>query len=275
MIEIVNYSEKSFAVIMPKDCYLKDEFTFAGGRFNGRLACGPGWIFSRKKCEDIIANILHEENFELHTRELAATEKTKKKASQETSSCILNDEERRKWCLSIGIDIKNYPVAVRLEGGEILAIHQTSLRTEFWHHDEGPDYERHLQITKDKQTMTDYFFQKNLEDLNEFVEAFEGKSSRGTYKYLWLANWNEPDCNSWSLRWSNINPESVNARSFLDTTEQRMYDSGLYRGLSDNDKQRLMTAYNLAIVKRAKRCQTWLKRYGVEKLHFDTYWADR
>ena len=51
-IEIVDYSEKSFAVIGETKA-IKDTLKQLGGRFNPRLTCGAGWIFSKTKLEDV------------------------------------------------------------------------------------------------------------------------------------------------------------------------------------------------------------------------------
>ncbi len=47
-LEYVDYSEKAFAVIGDAKP-IKDLLADLGGRFNARLKCGPGYIFSKKK----------------------------------------------------------------------------------------------------------------------------------------------------------------------------------------------------------------------------------
>lgn len=47
-IKIVEYSEKSIAVIGETKA-IKDKLKELGGRFNFRLTCGAGWIFSKKQ----------------------------------------------------------------------------------------------------------------------------------------------------------------------------------------------------------------------------------
>ncbi len=51
-IQIVDYSEKSFAVI-GETKPIKDQIKELGGKFNFRLSCGPGWIFSKTKLEEV------------------------------------------------------------------------------------------------------------------------------------------------------------------------------------------------------------------------------
>lgn len=52
--EIIDYSEKSFAVVGDTRA-IKDELKRLGGRFNARLTCGAGWIFSKSKQDEVKA----------------------------------------------------------------------------------------------------------------------------------------------------------------------------------------------------------------------------
>lgn len=51
---IVDYSEKAIAIIGDTKA-VKDQLKKLGGRFNPRLSCGAGWIFSKKKESEIRA----------------------------------------------------------------------------------------------------------------------------------------------------------------------------------------------------------------------------
>lgn len=51
-IEIIDYSERAFAVIGETKS-IKDTLKQLGGRFNPRLSCGCGWVFSKTKLEDV------------------------------------------------------------------------------------------------------------------------------------------------------------------------------------------------------------------------------
>lgn len=52
--EIIDYSEKSFAVVGDTRA-IKDELKRLGGRFNARLTCGAGWIFAKSKQDEVKA----------------------------------------------------------------------------------------------------------------------------------------------------------------------------------------------------------------------------
>jgi hypothetical protein len=56
-IQIVDYSEKAIAVIGETKA-IKDQLKALGGAFNFRLKCGAGWIFSKKKLEDVKALLI-------------------------------------------------------------------------------------------------------------------------------------------------------------------------------------------------------------------------
>ena len=52
MLQIVNYSEKAIALVGDTKA-VKEQLKKIGGRFNMKLTCGPGWIFSAKKRPEI------------------------------------------------------------------------------------------------------------------------------------------------------------------------------------------------------------------------------
>lgn len=54
MLQIINYSEKAVAVIGDTKDHA-DELKALGGRFNSRLTCGAGWIFSKKVLSELEA----------------------------------------------------------------------------------------------------------------------------------------------------------------------------------------------------------------------------
>lgn len=53
-VQIIDYSERAFAVIGDTKP-IKDKLSELGGKFNGRLSCGPGWIFSKKRLQQVSA----------------------------------------------------------------------------------------------------------------------------------------------------------------------------------------------------------------------------
>lgn len=52
-LAIMDYSDKAVVVIGTKTRELKDVLKMLGGRFNSRLSCGCGWVFSKDKQESV------------------------------------------------------------------------------------------------------------------------------------------------------------------------------------------------------------------------------
>lgn len=52
-VNIIDYSEKAIAVIGDTKP-IKDKLKELGGKWNNKLTCGPGWIFSKKRMEEVI-----------------------------------------------------------------------------------------------------------------------------------------------------------------------------------------------------------------------------
>lgn len=53
-LQIVDYSEKAFVIVGDTKA-IKEKLKELGGRFNARLSCGAGWIFSKKKETEVKA----------------------------------------------------------------------------------------------------------------------------------------------------------------------------------------------------------------------------
>jgi hypothetical protein len=51
-LRFVNYSEKAFAIVGDTKAHRK-ELKKLGGRFNPKLKCGAGWIFSKKRGKEV------------------------------------------------------------------------------------------------------------------------------------------------------------------------------------------------------------------------------
>lgn len=51
-VQIIDYSEKAFAIV-GETKEIKDTLKSLGGRYNPHLTCGAGWIFSKKKEQEV------------------------------------------------------------------------------------------------------------------------------------------------------------------------------------------------------------------------------
>lgn len=263
-IIIVDYSSKAFAIAGGYDTVLFDEFKLIGGRFNPRLKFGPGWIFSKKKNLDQILNLFAAYEIaykQVSLSDIASTGTRRPKATETT----LPDYIRT---------VKS-DVIVTLGNGGTLTIKSSCLETEFWFGEsdfQGPTYEEASEAAQNARTNEDYFISENLSGLRDRLSLLSGNTDGQSYKYLWLLGNDE---NRWELVSSDIDPETTNAADFLPAWERQRYDRGLYRPLSNDDRERLTNAYKHALDLREKRCRTYLKRYGLSKIRTRTYWMDR
>ena len=300
--KLVNYSEKAVALLIEKDGAITEELEMLGGRYNWHLSCGPGWIFSRKKSYEALIKLLEcygitYKSYELN--ELPTVNAGKNQDKEDATGApewILTNEERRNYWLSrypgdkdksyFNYLYKNYPVIVRLCDGECVPIESDKLKTEFWFGEsdwQGPTYEEAAEAAHEARTKEDYFINENLDKLRSFVACLEDPEKYAedystTYNRLWLSNWNSDGANEWRLHWSNVDPASSDVRFAIGLHDSRlpeMYDQGLYKDLTPENRARLLYAYKLALDQREKRCRAYLKRYGLSKISARTYWMDR
>lgn len=69
-VEIINYSERSFAVVGESTKALKEDLKKFGGRYNPRLSCGAGWIFPVKSY-DSVASFLEKKGLKVVKKDLS------------------------------------------------------------------------------------------------------------------------------------------------------------------------------------------------------------
>lgn len=81
-VNIIEYSERAIAVIGDTKP-IKELLKSLGGSFNARLSCGPGWIFSKKKLEELQTALLNINN--------AKTEETPKEEKQDLTPVLFSE----------------------------------------------------------------------------------------------------------------------------------------------------------------------------------------
>lgn len=153
---IIDYSEKAIAVIGDTKQY-REAFKSIRGSFNPRLTCGAGWIFSKKRTEEVKAI--------LSGAEVAETKQDTRYADilREYAEST-NDKEYY---------LKYNVAAVKLRG-KYYAIEKAHIENRFCFHDEGPSYEFYKKISADDEKLKDYFLSENrrvyTSDINSIKE---------------------------------------------------------------------------------------------------------
>lgn len=294
---IVDYSPKAFAIAADFDTALQLEFKLIGGRFNPRLAFGAGWIFSKQKHADQIDAVFAAYGVDNVERcnlsditpnaAKSASKRQKRGANKALPDGEMNDDERKAFLReAYGDDeyyIKEWPTCVRLASGDVVGIQSPKLTTEFWfgYSDcgQGPTHEE-ARDACDAANTEEYFIQENTEKLRDILAGLKRERDDTTYKYLFLYRDNTSTRHNerpglWVLRWDNLNPDSVNWDELLDPYDRKQYEKGYIKTLTDDDRKRLIAAYELELDARTRRCRAYLKRYGTSKLRISTYWMDR
>jgi hypothetical protein len=236
-LTIVDYSEKAFAVIgNTREC--KDELKRLGGRFNGKLSCGAGWIFSNKSRQAV-------EAFIGGNPATIKAEKVSNKFADWLKEFIetqVTREDDKKYYTKQNVG------AVKIDGHYYL-IKKPSISNRFCFHDEGPNYEFYKTLTADDNKMREYFISENESEftnkLNRIKEGDEVRVKECDY------------LNQMALYIGGDYWDRQEGRKATEE-EQKLIVEGLQYGL---------TMFR-------KRLDSYLKKYGLSKIHTWTYWAD-
>ena len=247
-INIIDYSEKAFAVVGDTKA-VKESLKKMGGRFNGKLSCGAGWIFSNKMREEV-------ERF-ISSGEVTERVRQERNTPAEGSQFVAWLNEFLATCDKSDVDYyKKYAVgAIKLHDGYYL-IDKPSIDNRFCFHDEGPQYEFYKELMADKETrLAAYFKSENLAGFDNKIERITKGDRYNNDKRVW---------------W------------YASGTEHKVCLQ-FYSDHWDDDKKTLCTDEEKALILKGlkfgremfeKRLDAYLKRYGTSKLHTWTYWAD-
>lgn len=239
-LELVGYSEKAVAVIGDTKDY-KEQLKAMGGKFNSRLTCGPGWVFSRRKeaeLREFIAGTVRADERPGRTR----------RANEANDPGAKYREGLEKFNRATGYEWKCRQGAVALGGCFYLLPDKPDIQGSFWFHDEGPMYDYYLKVTANEETRRKYFISKNLGRF-DVEEAREDLDKYGVYEY-------EQD-----------------GQKVINIARSQWVDR--LRPATDAEKAAILEALAWCRDKFEKRLKAYLKRWGTSKLRFRTYWADR
>lgn len=231
---IVQYSEKSF-VVKGDTRPIKDELKRLGGLWF-KKECG--WLFSNKKREAVEAFLGGAPVAEKEDNGYYETLK---------EFCTQLKEIDRKYYM------KEYVGAVKIQGKYYL-IEKPHINNRFCFRDEGADYEYYKELMDDKEKrLAEYFKSENLSEFDRHIE----KITKGEYG----------DTRVW---WSPCQKYNRMEVCFYSSFGQ---PNG-YTEFTEDEKQVILNALRYGRSLFEKRLDTYLKRYGVSKIHTWTYWAD-
>lgn len=259
---VVDYSEKAIAVTGDtRD--IKDKLKELGGRFNPKLSCGAGWVFSKKQRAEV-EKLLQSGKVE----KSSAKPKAKKdnSAIEEAKAEYLkvwgNDSKMVKYCQD---EISN---AVKLSDGRIVVVEKQKLETSFCFGystcGQGAEYGEANNAAHYAKTSEEFFREQNIKDLQSKINLLKGKKEKSWWGDPYLAQESYYSC-------GKINIHKVRELRYVDFIEQTQ---GLYSEISEADRKVIVSMYEEEVIKMNKRIDTYLKRYGLSKLNVWTYWRD-
>lgn len=263
--QIIDYSEKSIAVIGDTK-EIKDQLKTLGGRFNGKLSCGAGWIFS-KKTEGKVKELL-----QCGTVERTASV-VKNKVDAELLEEYIN-EKRKAWNSEDMIKYFRKKVSglYRLSNGGILRFEKPNIETSFCfgYSDsryDTEDYDRANNMVQHATTNEDYFLKENLKWHDSMIERINKGEDYLCIHRVSYNSQKEP-LNVWEF---SVLPWHV----FYEYTEcrHRTYLTDLSE-VNDEDREIILKALKEERAKFEKRLKTYLKKYGLSKLKVWSYWRD-
>ena len=259
---IVDYSDKAIAVVGDTR-EVKDELKRIGGRFNARLSCGSGWIFSKAKLPEVEALI--------NSGAVPMERVEPKKKVSEDLMAEIEAEYRKVWPNDekfVQSCIKDVSGAARLSNGGIVYVNKPYLNTSFCFGystcGQGAEYDEARKACHNASESEDYFRKKNTEELERMISRLRGcKDVCGYDLYLMQKS---------SSRCGTINLYKPVMLQYWDY--ERNKDSNHYYAISEADRKVLIELYEGELTKMNKRITSYLKRYGLSKVRTWTYWVD-
>lgn len=161
-------------------------------------------------------------------------------------------------------------------GGLLYVMEKPHIKTSFWFGEHTYDYDEVTEHCHNMSQSEKYFIDENLRWCAawEMLEALEGRDMRGyeaSYKAYIVRGkyWGQDD--ACRLGYVNV------LRLGTDPEEHFRTSKGpqLYRELTKDETERLKEFLRDEVAKFQKRLNTYLKRYGLSKCSYGTYWADR
>lgn len=155
--------------------------------------------------------------------------------------------------------------AVRLENGDLLAFDKPHIKTRFCFHDEGPDYELYKDLHSNQEKMRKYFFSENLESIEAQIE----QTKKDDQFYLGFVH------NKRGIAY--FAPRRYRELTYLSNIEKGLKTHELepnWTQATDTERTEILTVLQSIKTDLEKRLQIWWKKYGADRLHTWTYWAD-
>lgn len=181
------------------------------------------------------------------------TDKNYKMLSDEIKLIWRDNKKMYDWCM------KNIKRVTKInEDGDFIAFSNPTLETEFWfgYSDigQGLSYDDNIKrMEKIRDSITKHFITENTRKFEEMIELLRDKNNEFyvTIKYM-------------------------GGKHMMHVDQRPPFSrEDISRLIDFDEREKIIDAYITELEKMTKRCVTWLKKYGTEKIKLRTYWIDR
>lgn len=160
---------------------------------------------------------------------------------------------------------KNVVRVVKLENGNFIKIEKPTIETSFCFgyslsRYDNEDYNRANEMCDYANTNEQYFLNKNLEKFDRKLKNFTEYNVYLRTNYI-----NAP---------KDSKCKALEFKSDYDVMNFSEKDKQELTAVSNNDKDKIITAYQIERKNFEKRLQTYLKKYGLTKIRTWSYWRD-
>lgn len=136
-----------------------------------------------------------------------------------------------------------------------------------------PHIQKNFWFGEDARTVEEWNEVQDFVASCENEKYFMSENMRNTDAARYLRMMDDRRFRLWfvSSTWGGETHVSISAGYYTDMT----YDRYFVRELTDEEREQLRTACETEQAKFEKRLRTYLKRYGLSKCYFSTYWSNR
>ena len=233
-LSIVVYSEKSF-LVKGDTRPIKEDLKKLGGLWFKKESA---WLFSNKKREAVEAYI----NGAAITEKDEKTDKFTDWLKEFIETQCKSDSDRKYYA-------KENVGAIKMNGHFYL-IDKPRIENKFCFHDEGPDYEFYKTLCDDEKKMEQYFIDRNEREFTDKLKRIKDGELVRVKDSDYLNQFALYIGSSWSYRDDDA------------------------RDATDEEKALIVEGLEYGLTQFRKRLDSYLKRYGLTKIHTWTYWAD-
>lgn len=217
------------------------------------------------------------------TTETTETTGTEKKASKITlDKEMLIKEYSKAWNSPhmIKYCVDNLANVAILPNGDIISIDKKSIETSFCFGESGYDFDEAAKMADHARKSTEYFKNENMKHFNKWIDDLEEVKKETSNYFILIRDIHytgqTPDCKlrclEWVKKWEVL--ECFGGEGCLSEMPGKHIDKLNGRIATSEEIEIILEAYKQARDAHEKKVDTYIKRYGLTKVHSWTYWRE-